>query len=311
MRLIIEARLEGGETSETEATTVAVVERKERSVADLGLTLAEGRALLAEVQSLLVSEQTAGWMECQLACHRCGSMLAHKDVRSIVLRTVFGKVDVPSPRLWACSCAAKQGQPRRSVSPLCKAVHQRVTPELGYLQAKWAAHLPYRQATELLREVLPLDNGISFCSTRRRILAVGSALDAQIECDIASGPKAVSAEQVRESTAVGCVSVDSAWLSFSSSSKRREAARDLAELKSPWAQKLTRDRHVNIFAGRATLANHTSRLYAYMHKRVPSAAARLDQFLYASGVTLDERVTVIGDDAGEFGKAVDGSQLAG
>jgi hypothetical protein len=130
MRLIIEARLEGGETSETEATTVAVVERKDRSVADLGLTLAEGRALLAEVQSILVSEQAAGWMESQLACHRCGSMLAHKDARSIVLRTVFGKVDVPSPRLWACNCAAKQGQLRRSVSPLCKAVHQRVTPEL-------------------------------------------------------------------------------------------------------------------------------------------------------------------------------------
>ena len=190
MRLIIEARLEGGETSETEPTTVAVVERKDRSVADLGLTLAEGHALLAEVQSLLVSEQTAGWMESQLACDRCGSMLAHKDARSIVVRTVFGKVDVPSPRLWACNCAAKQGQPRRSVSPLCKAVHQRVTPELQYLQAKWAAHLPYRQATELLREVLPLDKGISFGSTRRRILAIGSALDAQIERDIASGPKA-------------------------------------------------------------------------------------------------------------------------
>ena len=288
MRLIIEARLEGGETSETEATIVAVVERKDRSVADLGLTLAEGRALLAEVQSLLVSEQTAGWMESQLACHRCGSMLAHKDARSIVLRTVFGKVDVPSPRLWACSCAAKQGQPRRSVSPLCKAVHQRVTPELEYLQAKWAAHLPYRQATELLREVLPLDKGISFGSTRRRILAVGSALDAQIKRDIASGPKAVSGEQVRESTTVGCVSVDSAWLSFSSSPKSRKAARDLAELKSPWAQKLTRDRHVNIVA----------------------APARLDQFLFASGVAPDERVTVISDDAGEFGKAVDGSQLA-
>jgi hypothetical protein len=36
----------------------------------------------------------------------------------------------------------------------------------------------------------------------------------------------------------------------------------------------------------------------------------LDQFLYASGVAPDERVTVISDDAGEFGKAVDGSQLA-
>jgi hypothetical protein len=310
MRLITEARLEGGGTSKTEATIVAIVERKDRSVADLGLTLAEGRALLAEVLSLLVSEQAAGWMESRLACHRCGSMLAHTDARSIVLRTVFGKVDVPSPRLWACSCAAKQGQPRRPVSPLCKAVRQRVTPELEYLQAKGAAHLPYRRVTELLREVLPLDKGISFGSTRRRILAVGSALDAQIKRDIASGPKAVSAEQVRESATVGCVSVVSAWLSFRSSPKSRKAARDLAELKSPWAQKLTQDRHVNIVAGRATLADRTPRLYAYVHKLVPSAPARLDQFLFASGVPPDERVTVISDDAGEFGKAVDGSQLA-
>ncbi len=117
---------ERGKTSETEATTVAVVERIDRSVADLGLTLAGGRALLAEAQTLPVSEQTAGWMESQLACDRCGSMPAHKDTRSIVLRTVFCKVDVPSPRLWACSCTGRQGPPRRSVSPLCKAVHQRV-----------------------------------------------------------------------------------------------------------------------------------------------------------------------------------------
>ncbi|CAN7783706.1 ISKra4 family transposase [Paraburkholderia hospita] len=310
MRLIIEARVEGEEARATDATVLAVVERNDLSLADLGLTLAEGRALLAEVQSFLVPEQTARWMKSQMACHRCGSMLAHKDARSIVLRTVFGKVDVPSPRLWACTCAAEQGQPRRSLSPLCKALHRRVTPELEYLQAKWAAHLPYRQATELLREVLPLDKGISFGSTRRRILAVGSALDAQINRDIASGPKPVSGEPVRESTTVGCVSVDSAWLSFSSSPKSRRAARDLAELKSPWARKLVQDRHVNIVAGRATLADRTPRLYAYVHKLVPSAPARLDQFLFASGVAPDERVTVISDNAGEFGKAMDGSQLA-
>ena len=181
MRLIIEARLEGAQTGATaaEATIVDVVERQDRSVADLGLTLAEGRALLANVQSILVSQQAAGWMASQVACCRCGSVLAHKDSRSIVMRTVFGKVEVPSPRLWACSCAGKQGEPRRSVSPLCKAVPQRVTPELEYLQPKWAAHLPYRQATELLREVLPLDKAISLGSTRRRILAVGNALDAE------------------------------------------------------------------------------------------------------------------------------------
>jgi hypothetical protein len=60
-----------------------VVERQDRGVADLGLTLTEGRALLAEVQSLLVSQQTADWMAGQLPCCRCGSVLAHKDSRSI------------------------------------------------------------------------------------------------------------------------------------------------------------------------------------------------------------------------------------
>jgi hypothetical protein len=98
MRLIIEVRLEGEQASATAAGAmiVAVVERQDRSVADLGLTLAEGRALLAEVQSMLVSHQTAGWMAGEAACSRCGSVLAHKDSRSIVMRTVFGKVEVPS-----------------------------------------------------------------------------------------------------------------------------------------------------------------------------------------------------------------------
>jgi len=50
-------------------------------------------------------------------------------------------------------------------------------------------------------------------------------------------------------------------------------------------------------------------LYAYVHKEVTSAAARLDQFLSRNGVVSDERVTVISDDAGEFEKVVQGSKL--
>ena len=106
------------------------------------------------------------------------------------------------------------------------------------------------------------------------------------------------------------MSVDSAWLRFSSSPGSRKAARDLAELKSPWALKVPQERHVKIVAGRAALADRTPRLYAYVHKMVRSAPSRLDQFLFASSVAQDERVTVISDDAGEFGKAVEGSQLA-
>ena len=208
MRLIIEARLEAAHaTFPAAATLVAVLERPDQSVADLGLTLAEGRALLAQAQSILVSHQVADWTQGQLACRRCGAALAHKDRRTIVMRTVFGKVELPSPRLWVWRCASGGGKPRRSVSPLCKAVPRRVTLELEYLQAGWAAHLPYRQATQLLREVLPQDQGISLGSTRRKVLAVGAALDAQIEREIVSSRKITTDTRVRESTSVGCVSV--------------------------------------------------------------------------------------------------------
>ena len=183
MRLIIEARLEGSETGTpgSEARVVAVIERQDHSVADLGLTLAEGRALLAKVQAGLVVHQTAEWTANQAACASCGAMLAHKDRRTIIMRTVFGKIALPSPRWLACRCDSKHGEPRRSRSPMATALPRRATPELEYLQAKWAAHLSYRQAVELLCEVLPLEEALSLGGIRRGLIDAGRAIDAEIE----------------------------------------------------------------------------------------------------------------------------------
>ena len=296
MRLIIEARLADGDGDTVNdgdgvLGVLAVVKRRDCSLTQLGLTLAEGRSLLAKVQAELVSKQVECWLSGQTHCRRCGAALSHKDSRSTVLRTVYGKVTVKSPRLWSCVCQRTARTPRRVMHPLSIALANRVTPELEYLQAKWAAHLPYRQATGMLKEVLPLDKAISFAGTRDRIRALGKQLDADIERDIAKLPKAVAGEHVRESGHVAAVSVDSAWLRHCDSVAGQ-------------------GRHVNIVAGRATFTDDPPKVYAYVHKQVASAAARLDQFLSRNGVAPDERVTVISDDAGEFEKAVEGSQLA-
>jgi hypothetical protein len=294
MRLIIEARIEDGDRdAEREGSTViAIIERREKDLSRRGFTLAEGRSLVAEAQSVLVAQQAQRWLAANIHCPCCGSALSHKDNRSIVVRTVYGRVALASPRFWSCTCAIKAGEARRSVSPLCKAFSKRVTPELEYLQVKWAAHLPFRQATSLLKEILPLDRGISFSGTRDRTHAVGKALDAEIEHDIAQQPPALVSESPRQAENINCVSVDSAWLRCCEKSE-------------------TQGRHVNIVAGRATFDNHAPQVYAYVHKEVSSAAARLDQFLSRSGVTPEERVSIISDNAGEFRKAVEGSHLAG
>jgi hypothetical protein len=293
MRLIIEARLADGDNDTVEVGdgVLAVIERPDCCLAELGLTLAEGRSLLAKVQAGLISKQVQSWLSGQTHCRSCGAALSHKDSRSTVLRTVYGKVMVKSPRLWSCACQRNARTPRRVVHPLSQTLTTRVTPELEYLQAKWAVHLPYRQAAAMLKEVLPLDKGISFSGTGDRIHTLGKQLDADIERDIAKLPQAVADVQVRESSHVAAVSVDSAWL------------RNCDSGRGP-------GRHVNIVAGRATFTDGPPKLYAYVHREVTSAAARLDQFLSRNGVASDERVTVISDDAGEFAKTVEGSQLA-
>jgi hypothetical protein len=63
MRLIIEARLADGDndTVNDGDGVLVVVERPDCSLAQLGLTLAEGRSLLAKVQAELVSKQVEWW----------------------------------------------------------------------------------------------------------------------------------------------------------------------------------------------------------------------------------------------------------
>jgi hypothetical protein len=77
MRLIIEARLEDVKTDaiSSDVTVLAVLERADQSVVELGLSLAEGRALLAAAQSALATRQAASSISGQMSCCRCGAVL--------------------------------------------------------------------------------------------------------------------------------------------------------------------------------------------------------------------------------------------
>jgi hypothetical protein len=84
---------EAGDAAEP-AMILAVIERGERSRIELGIALAEGRALLAKAQSALMSRQVGAWMSGRTDCDRGGAALCHRDSRFVVLRTVFGKVKI-------------------------------------------------------------------------------------------------------------------------------------------------------------------------------------------------------------------------
>jgi hypothetical protein len=278
MQMIIEAHLVD-ELGETGRVRLAVIDR-ELSTDPLGMLLAEGKALLAATQRHLVEHQCRSIAAAHSFCDECDSRLRIKGWHMRQIRTVFGRVTVASPRIRSCACAkARAGT---SFSPLVQLVPARVTPELEYLQVKWAAHLSYGMASELLGEILPLDDSISMSGVKRRVRVVGEALERGAQAATRAGVD--DQRTVGPEPSLSALAVDSAWLKHCDQ----------------------QGRHVNLVAGRACFEGGRTRVYSYVHNQVASAAGRLDQFLAASGIKPTTRVTILTDGAGEFEKAAKG-----
>lgn len=235
MGLIIEARLEGDDIDPTDVPIpLAVIDRHDDDLEQLGLSLAEGGELLAAVQTVMVSSQAPIWVATQDYWHHCHTPLRRKDTRPIVMRTVFGNVAVNSPRFWTCDCDQTPAWQTRTISPLSHALPERVTPEQAYRQTKWAAHLPYAAATTLLKEVLPLQKSISASGARHRIRTVGEAMDQRIEEELTRLDLFGQAEHPRESEQVTAASVDSAWLKHCEPARGYGRQVNVAQAARPW-----------------------------------------------------------------------------
>jgi hypothetical protein len=135
-------------------TEVATLARETLTDETLGLSLAEGNRILAQLQEAVVVQQAAAYIAKQQTCPQCGARRRCKRQHHSVIRSLFGKLRLSSPRLYTCGC--QPADTPRSSSPLANLFPERTTPELRYIEAKWAALLPYGVTVDVLEEVLPL-----------------------------------------------------------------------------------------------------------------------------------------------------------
>jgi hypothetical protein len=88
----------------------------DRAANDLiGLSLAEAKSLAAGVQETMIEVQAREALARESACVHCGQALRRNGSHSVQYRTLFGRLRLASPRLYACPC---QGQTHRSHSPI-------------------------------------------------------------------------------------------------------------------------------------------------------------------------------------------------
>ena len=101
--------------------------------AGLGLSLAEAKQITGGIQQVLASVQIKAWQADQRACPDCRNRGSVKGHHPIVFRTPFGTLRLDSERVRVCPCT---DQPKGSVSPLAELLHERVSPEMLYLETK-------------------------------------------------------------------------------------------------------------------------------------------------------------------------------
>src|SRR4051812_11975548 len=104
-------------------------------LATLGLSMAEGKQLLAGVQQELVAAQARRHAARRPACRSCSTTCRVKDYRQHAIATLFGQVAVRLPRYCCVGCGVTE-------AGLGWPSHIRSTPELDRLRAQLAALCP-------------------------------------------------------------------------------------------------------------------------------------------------------------------------
>src|SRR6266571_50094 len=164
-------RSEDGQESMRE---VACVERAGLTPETLGLSLAEGKTILQAIQEVVVEWQMQAYLGQQRHCPQCGNLRHSKGAHHTVFRTVFGSLPVHSPRLTHCAC---QVHDTHSFSPLAALLPEHTTPELLYLETKWAALTSYGMSVNLLQDVLPFDEPLQAVTIRNHVFTLAERLE--------------------------------------------------------------------------------------------------------------------------------------
>src|SRR5262245_4379014 len=148
---------------------VAVLEKDCQRIEQLGLTLTEAKQLLSRLQQHVVAHQASVFVTTRSHCAACGTPLQRKEETTRGLRTLFGTVLLASPRLYHCRCRM---HPTTTFRPLTELLPESTTPELLFLETKWASLISYGMTARVLKDFLPLDETLNATTIQNHTLAM-------------------------------------------------------------------------------------------------------------------------------------------
>lgn len=93
------------------------------------------------------------------------------------IHTLFGPVAVPNPRWNRCSC---QTDGPKTFRPTSAWLTGRASPELLYLETKWASLIPFARVADLLKEVLPVGASTNHETVREHLQVTAERIEEEL-----------------------------------------------------------------------------------------------------------------------------------
>ncbi len=240
---------------------------------NFGLTLDEGKMLLAKIQENMVAQQAAAYIAEQRSCPECGQRRGIKGSHEIIWRSLFGTLKIHSPRLYTCSC---QPQAKKSFSPLAALLPERTTPEFRYLQSKWASLMSYGLSVNILEEVIPLQ---AYTTTvQRHTLETAEKLEAELGDEQYMFIDACERdwEALPDPDPLLTVGIDGGYVH----------AREGSNRKAGWFE---------VIVGKSIPENGAPKRLAFVNDYDEKPKRRLFEMLQAQGLQMNQDITFLSD----------------
>ena len=165
------------EDGRKETREITSIQRTDVKPETLGITLAEGKMILKDLQQVVVESQVSSLLLPKRTCPECGEPRCSKGNHTLSVRTVFGRLTVRSPRLYHCVCRPHD---TKTFSPLAELLPNHTLPELLFLETKWASLMSYGMTSKLLQEVLPIDEPVNTFTIRQHVGDVAERLEREL-----------------------------------------------------------------------------------------------------------------------------------
>jgi hypothetical protein len=191
------------------------------------------------------------------------------------MRTLLGKLRLDSPRWWHCGC---QPQMNKTFSPLAAILPERTTPELSYLQARFAGLVSYGVSAALLGELFPLGRQLHATAVRLQVQATAQRLEDELGDEHTSFITGCPREwaQLPRPDLPLVVGLDGGYVHSSMQRSRRDG----------WFE---------VIAGKAMPATGKSSCFGYVQTYDTKPKRRLFDVLTSHGMQANQQVTFLTD----------------